>query len=155
MECHVANPDPQAKDDDVKATAWTLRFKHGKHTILLLAEPLTPFSSLKTELLDTLRERYPSGLSSSTSPEPLPIPSSIHEVLLGIPVDSYEPSKGWVEITTDGGLKESPRSLGLKDGCMIAFTFIEGEQGDETVEFHVEFSSYEDQYPEDMADGAA
>jgi len=143
-----------AIDDDVKATAWTLRFKHGKHTIVLMVEPLTPFSSLKTELLTTLRERYPSGLPSGTSPDPLPIPGSIHEVLLGVPIDTYEPSKGWVEITTEGGIKESPKSLGLKDGSMIAFAFIEGKQGEETVEFNVEFSSYEDQYPEDMIDDA-
>lgn len=76
-------------------------------------------------------------------------------MLLGVPVDTYEPGKGWVEITTDGGIKESPKSLGLKDGCMIAFAFVEGEQGDETVEFHVEFSSYEEQYPEDMVDDTA
>ena len=145
----------QAKEDDIKATAWTLRFKNGKHTIFLLAEPLTPFTALKTELLATLRERHPAGLSSSNSTESLPIPDSIHEVLLGVPVDTYEPSKGWVEITTDGSIKESPKSLGLKDGSMIAFAFIEGEGGEETVEFHVEFSSYEDQYPEDMADDAA
>jgi hypothetical protein len=76
-------------------------------------------------------------------------------VLLGVPVDSYEPSKGWVEITTDGGLKESPKSLGLKDGSMIAFTFVNGEQGDEPLEFHVQFSSYEEQYPEDIVADAA
>lgn len=145
----------QATEGDVKATAWTLRFKNGKYTIVLLAEPLTPFTSLKTELLATLRERYPAGLSFSTSTEPLPIPDSIHEVLLGVPVDTYEPSKGWVEIATDWNIKESPKSLGLKDGSMIAFTFIEGEEGEETAEFHVEFSSYEDQYPEDMVDDAA
>lgn len=85
----------------------------------------------------------------------MPIPDSIHEVLLGVPVDIYEPSKGWVEISTDSGIKESPKSLGLKDCSMIAFAFIEGEQGDETVEFHVEFSSYEEQYPEDMVDDTA
>lgn len=116
----------------------------------MLAEPTTLFSELKTELLDTLRERYPEGLSSSQSPESIQIPDSIEEILLGVPVDSYEPSKGWVEITTDGGVKESPKSLGLKDGCMIAFTFVEGEQGEDPAEFHVEFSSYEDQYPDEM-----
>lgn len=38
---------------------------------------------------------------------------------------------------------ESPRSLGLKDGSMLAFTFAkEGED----VEFKVEWSSYDDAY---------
>lgn len=142
----------QANDDDVKSTAWTLRFKHGKHTVVLMAEPLTAFSTLKAKLLEILEERYPDGLPSSTSPAPLSIPTSVNEILLGVPIDTYEPSKGWVEITTDGGVKDTPKSLGLKDNCMIAFAFIEGDQGEEPVEFHVEFSSYDDQYPEDMLD---
>jgi hypothetical protein len=74
--------------------------------------------------------------------------------LLGVPVDVYEPSKGWVEITTDGGIKESPKSLGLKDGSVVAFAFIDGDEGGESMEFNVEWSSYEEQYPDDMVDDA-
>jgi hypothetical protein len=77
-------------------------------------------------------------------------------VLLGVPIDVYEPSKGWVEITTDGGAKESPKSLGLKDGSVIAFAFVEGarDEGAEGVEFNVEWSNYEDQYADEMVDDA-
>lgn len=152
-ELHAILTRPlQAKDDDVKATAWTLRFKHGKHTILLFAEPLTPISTIKTELLTTLKERYPDGLPTSTADAPLPIPDSINEVLLGVPIDVYEPSKGWVEMGTVGSTKDCPKSLGLKDNSVIAFAFIEGDEGEEKVQFHVEWSSYEDQYPEDIGE---
>ena len=72
---------------------------------------------------------------------------------MGVPVDVYEPSKGWTELATGGGgIKESPKSLGLKDGSVVAFAFVNGERDDETgAEFVVEWSSYEDQYPEDEA----
>lgn len=45
-----------------------------------------------------------------------------------------------------GGLKECPKSLGLKDGAVVAFAFL--EKGDEFAEpvFRVEWSSYEDNY---------
>lgn len=66
-------------------------------------------------------------------------------MLLGVPIDVYEPSKGWVEINTDGAFKESPKSLDLKDGSEIAFTFLEGATGAESINFHVEYSVYDGQ----------
>jgi hypothetical protein len=146
---------PQAKDDP-SPTSWTLRFKRGKHTILLLAEPLTPFSSIKIDLLNILRERYPSGLSLSSSPTPTPIPDSINEVILGVPINPFEPEEGWTEMDTNvGDIKESPKSLGLKDGAVIAFAFIEEEEdGKAKLEFVVEWSSYEAEYGGDDGEGS-
>ena len=137
--------------EDIKPTAITLRFKRGRHTILLFAEPLTAFSTIKTELLAALHERYPDGLPSSTSPTPIKIPTEVLDVILGVPIDVYEPSKGWTELDTVGeGIKECPKSLGLKDGSVIAFAFVNGEQNQEKEgEFEVEWSSYEDHYPEE------
>jgi hypothetical protein len=133
----------------VRATAWTLRFKHGKQTVLLFAEPLTPFATIKKELIEVLHERYPAGLPVTDS-KPEKIPDNIKEVALGVLIDVYETDKGWNEIATDdSGIKESPRSLGLKDGAAIAFAFTDGEE--DNVEFKVEWSSYEEQYPEDEA----
>jgi hypothetical protein len=61
-------------------------------------------------------------------------------------MDVYDPSKGWTEINTSGGgIKESPRSLGLKDGSVLAFAFTNAEG---TGEFKVEWSSYDEAYGE-------
>lgn len=72
-------------------------------------------------------------------------------MILGVPIDVYEPSKGWTELATSGGgIKESPKSLGLKDGSVVAFAFVNGEdRAEKEGEFIVEWSSYEDQYPEE------
>jgi hypothetical protein len=129
--------------------SWTLRFKRGKHTILLLVDPLTPFSSIKADLLDTLRERYPTGLSNSTSPTLTLIPDSVKDVFLGIPVDPLEPGEGWTELSTNqGDIIESPKSLALKDGAAIAFAFREGEGKKSGYEFMVEWSNYDELYGE-------
>ena len=67
--------------------------------------------------------------------------------MLGVPLNEYEPSKGWQELATGGpGIKETPKSLGLKDGSILAFSFIPEGDDDEAVEFEVEWSSYEEQY---------
>jgi hypothetical protein len=146
-----------AKEYEIQATDLTLLFKHGHHTILLFATPLTPFSTIKTELLTTLHERYSRGLPSSTSPTPIVIPSSILDVVLGLPIDVYEPSKGWEEIISSGSsTKDTPKSLGLKDGSVLAFAFREGEgEGDGEAEFSVEWSSYDEQYGDGEERGEA
>jgi len=137
-----------AKGDPDQST-FTLRFKHGKHTIFLFAEPNTPFPSIISELLKTLHERYPNGLPVSTSPGSFKIPDDVLEVTLGVPADQHDISKGWTELDTgaQGGLKETPRSLGLKDGGMVAFAF-DGDE-DKRTEFHVEFSDESQLYPEE------
>lgn len=112
-----------------------------------MADPLATFSSLKTELLSLLRERYPEGLTISEDEPKVPIPESIHEMSLGVPIDTFEPDKGWVELNTSmGDIIESPKSLGLKDNAIVAFAFIEGEGDEQKLEFVVHFSSYEDEY---------
>ncbi|KAH7319438.1 hypothetical protein BKA65DRAFT_465368 [Rhexocercosporidium sp. MPI-PUGE-AT-0058] len=136
--------------EEIKSTAYTLRFKHGKQTILVFVEPLTPFPAILKELLATLRERYPDGLPSSTSDEPLPIPKSGIDVVLGVPKDNYDMDKGWDELAVSAaGLKESPKSLGLKDGAMIAFAFADSEHWTNNGEFHVEFSNVDELYPDE------
>jgi len=143
--------------DEINSTALTLRFKHGRHTILLFAQPLTPFSSIKSDLLAVLRERYPSGIQGPPpSTDLVPIPDSILDVILGVPVDQYDMSKGWTELdTTAGGeIRESPKSLGVKDGSAIAFAFVTGDDAEERVGdgFWVEFSNVDELYPEEDAE---
>jgi len=130
--------------DDIESTALTLRFKHGKQTILLFAQPLTPFTSLKEELLVVLRERYPKGLDTKSDGgrSPVKIPDTIKDVRLGVPKDQFDWTKGWTELDTD----ESPKSLGVKDGGMLAFVFeaeIPAHANADDL-FNVEFSNVEE-----------
>jgi len=139
-------------EDEIDATALTLLFKYGKYTILLFAEPLMPFSTIKSNLLTTLKERYPQGLETSLSPNRAKLPDSILDIVLGVPKDTYDPSKGWDELNTRGaGMKESPRSLGLKDGSQIAFAFVDEDKEDKEAKdlFHVEYSDVNALYPDD------
>jgi len=133
--------------DEVDSSALTLRFKHGRHTILLFAEPLTTISELRDELLTTLRERYPKGLPLD-SPSVAKLPSAVREIRLGIPKDQYDPSKGWTELETDEILAGTPKSLGLKDGCMVAFVFEKALEDGETV-FNVSFAALDELDGED------
>lgn len=96
----------------------TLRLKHHKTTILILADPLKPFLDIKTELLRGLLQRYPDGslsasstsssssgslsLSSPTShaSHSLAIPSDPSRVQLAKPTDPHDPAKGWTRLYT-------------------------------------------------------
>lgn len=76
---------------------------------------------------------------------------------MGTLVDRFDVKKGWNEL--DAGnrdITQSPKSLGLKDGDMVAFTFMGGEGKGKEKErklgesaFEVEFSSYDDNYVEE------
>lgn len=58
--------------------------------------------------------------------------------------------KGWEELAVaSAGLKESPKSLGLKDGDQIAFAFADEENWVEKREFQVDFSNVDELYPEE------
>jgi len=133
----------------VQASAFTLHFKYAKYTILLFTEPLTPFITIKTNLLAILKERYPAGLTRGDSPTPTKIPDSILDIVLGVPVD--QSSKGWDELDTRGpGMKESPKSLGLKDGSKLAMAFVaEGEDKEAKELFYVEYPDVDALYPDD------
>ncbi|KAI9742882.1 MAG: hypothetical protein M1818_003611 [Claussenomyces sp. TS43310] len=147
--------------EDADPSTWTLRFKHGRITILLYIEPLTPFATLKSDLLDTLRERYPLGLpapsnGSGTVPEIQPhtqIPDSIEDIALGVPVDECDAGKGWQELVLMNGgtgIRDSPKSLGLKDRGMVAFRFKKGDEMEGAGEslFEVTLPTYEETYGE-------
>lgn len=113
---------------------------------------MTPFSTIKSNLLATLKERYPEGLETSLSPKRTKIPDSILDVVLGVPKDIYDPTKGWDELNTGRGVaKESPRSLGLKDGSQIAFAIVDEDEEDKEAKdlFLVEYSDVNALYPDD------
>ncbi|RFU32748.1 hypothetical protein B7463_g3612, partial [Scytalidium lignicola] len=129
--------------DDIQATALTLRFKYQKHTILLFVEPLTPFKTIKSDLYEVLRDRY--GPNSNAPPEnQIKLPSSPNAIALAIPIDIYEPSKGWQRLHVND--TDTPKGKGIKDVAALAFSFIEEDAEDDEVEFVVEWSSYDEQY---------
>jgi hypothetical protein len=152
----------QPVENEGSPTNWTLRFKHGRLTILLLTEALTPISVLKTELLETLRERYPLGIPNPVpkSASRIPIPDSIQDVALAVPIDNHDISKGWkgLDLSASGGIKACPKSLGIKDGGVLAFRFRSEDEGDDEDiekgmaeredEFLVEWPSYDETYGE-------
>jgi hypothetical protein len=134
---------------------------------------------LKTELLDALHERYPAGLPNPTPgskkqlepDEYIPIPDDSKDVALAVPVDVHNIEKGWRQLGRPGedalGLKESPKTLGIKDGGVLAFRFrgederdgdddeeeAEGEEvGEDTQKFVVEWPSYDETYGEPEPD---
>lgn len=92
----------------------------------------------------------------------IPIPEEAIDVKLAILVDQNEPGKGWKEISmSGGGLRDTPKSLGIKDGSSIAYTFAgddddemddDEKTGDEEVngKFKVVWPSYEDTYEDQM-----
>ncbi|EKD18489.1 uncharacterized protein L3040_007488 [Drepanopeziza brunnea f. sp. 'multigermtubi'] len=139
-----------ASSSEVKSTALTLRFKYGRQTVFLFTEPLTPFPDILKELLSTLRERYPKGMPTGDPEEFTPIPDSGIDVVLGVPKDLYDLSKGWDGLKILGpGLEETPKSLGLKESTPIAFAFTESEAWQKNKTFHVEFSNVEELYPDE------
>jgi hypothetical protein len=68
-----------------------------------------------------------------------------------VPNDVYNNSKGWSELNADagGGIKETPKSMGLKEGSMLAFSFVPSTDEETQPEFYVEFSNVEELYPEE------
>ncbi|MCJ1421386.1 hypothetical protein MMC32_007749 [Xylographa parallela] len=114
---------------------WTLRFKQHKVTVLLFVEQTQPFSSIKADLLNALQGRGYSEINQR------PLPSDAEDIILGLPIDKNDPSKGWIGLDIPamdmedetgnkkkmGGKKSvlnaSPLGAGLRDGSLLAFKF--------------------------------
>ena len=133
-------------------TAWTLRFKVHRTTVLLHVEPQTPFPQIKAALLAALR-----GTATPPElPENVDLPTDPASVEFGAPVDRLDLTQGWVplEIPGDasgkvkkGVLNDSPMGAGLKDGAALAVRFKEEEDEDamdEDKEWDVVLPGYED-----------
>ncbi|TGO52169.1 hypothetical protein BOTNAR_0332g00090 [Botryotinia narcissicola] len=157
-------PPPKRKlstFDPPSDTNLTLFLKHTIHTILLLVPPTQTFPQILTLLLSTLQERYPDGLSPLPSPgipaarstttlssttttlteRRILLPESVKNIALAVPVDVHDLKAGWTELQL--GLGDTPESVGVKEGGVLAFRFLrEGEEEDEG-EFEVAWPSYE------------
>lgn len=98
-----------------------------------------PFSRLDAELLATLRDRYPNGLTASIGqPEEMPLPAQDSHVKIAyaVPKNPNELSQGWKNLKvqpsdTVGGRK-------LADMCCLAFALLDPDVDEDDVEFQVE-----------------
>ena len=144
---------------------WTIRFKSGKLTTFLHVEPSQSLESVKSQLLDALRQRYPSGNLNGAA-----IPEQVDELLLARQVDIANPEKGWTRLdevdalegpatkkrkTSEKDMKNRStntnfKSLGLIDGAVLAFKFANEEEeedeglGLEDENWNVELPAYDD-----------
>ncbi|RFU78322.1 hypothetical protein TARUN_3916 [Trichoderma arundinaceum] len=102
----------------------SVRFKYGIHTIFLFVDSLAPFSSVTEDLLEVLKERYPDGLtrSSSLPDEKTPIPDTA-DVTYGVLRVPTDPSKGWKTLNLGEDAANTPTKCGLKDNSVVAFAF--------------------------------
>ena len=118
----------------------TLRFKQHKTTILLLVAQSQPFTSIKEDLLAAIKA---TGIEDIDG---VPIPSNPESIVLGLPVDKNDISKGWVPLKipeAESGdkkgkgvkkgsiLNENPLGAELKDGALLAFKFTDGGNEDQ------------------------
>lgn len=118
---------------------WTLRFKHHKTTVLLFVNQSQSFTSIKQELLDSLKSTGIADIGGNL------LPSNPEAIVFGVPIDTNDIDKGWVPLeipevsdtdTKGKGVKkgsvlnQSPLGAGLKDGTMLAFKFKDPDSQD-------------------------
>lgn len=122
----------------------SVRFKHGVHTIYLFVDALAPFSAVTQELLGLLRERYPSGLTTSVAPpKTTPVPSEAR-LAYGVLTVPNDPSRGWKRLKIGEDEEYNPTKCGLKNNSIVAFAFLEDDDDDEVL-FEVEWPKEDDE----------
>ena len=150
-----------------------MKFKHHKTTVLLHVEKTQSFTSIKTDLLNALRETETDGTINGT-----PFPKNPESIIFARQItDSSTSESTWEGLDDDldedlfdesaatkgkskgkakaGGAKDCPVGAGLKDGCNLAFAFVDdetkaeksrvGESGKRT-DWDVLLPAYEDVY---------
>ncbi|KZZ90275.1 hypothetical protein AAL_07376 [Moelleriella libera RCEF 2490] len=123
----------------------SVRFKHGVHTVYLFVDASAPMSEVSKQLVEVLKERYPTGLTSSVDPpRSTSIPSTpiLAYGLLNVPND---PTKGWRAVKVGDEDAETPSKCGFRNNSIVAFTFV-ADHGDEDVLFEVEWPKDDDEF---------
>ncbi|KAJ6442525.1 vi polysaccharide biosynthesis vipa tvib [Purpureocillium lavendulum] len=150
---HLRGPD--AADHNAQAAVddahLSLRFKHGIHTVYLFVDALAPMSNVTQLLREVLRERYPSGLTTSVAPPEqtlVPADAKLAYAVLAVPND---PSRGWRRIKVGADEENTPTKCNLKDNDIIAFAIIDADQQDDEdeVRFEVEWPRVDDELYEE------
>jgi hypothetical protein len=154
---------------DATPLTWIVRFKYHKTTILLHLDPLTPLSTVKSNLLAALRDTKPNGIQDR------PLPSTYAQLRLAKPVDPSDADKGWEsiepsladdfddeEISTAKAKAQAKKKLestsakaaGIKENGVVAFRWLDdGEEEDEGLDaknavWDVVLPTFEDAYHE-------
>lgn len=129
----------------------SVRFKYGIHTIYMFVDLTESMSKVKTDLLEMLRERYPSGLTiRHDDPEKYQIPETDDNYLaLGTLAIHNNPYAGWKKLKFEEN--DNAGKVGLKKNSILAFTFVD-EQSQEPL-FLVEWPAEEPEEEEEQASG--
>jgi hypothetical protein len=102
---------------------WTIRLKHHKTTILIHCSPLTTLKTIKSTLLHSLAETHPSGTLNGHQ-----IPKEVSEIRLAKAVDPLDIEQGWEEVSDGEDAESVAKGVGLKDGGVLAFRFVEDDE---------------------------
>ena len=98
----------------MKLEATVLSFSEAS---FLLVSPLAPFDSIAKELLEVLKMRYPTGLSTTaTSPDKIELPEDHLQIKFALPKSPIDLSQGWSLIETQE--KDTPVDKGIKDNSL-------------------------------------
>ncbi|KAK4160220.1 hypothetical protein QBC43DRAFT_325861 [Cladorrhinum sp. PSN259] len=144
-------PITNGHSDDTP-TALTVLLKNGIHTIFIFASPEWTFSRLTSELLSILRERYPSGLTSTIAPRkitPIPAHNDDIKVIYGLLKDAEDPTRGWDEIVVEDPEVNTLGQKGFIEVTAAAFAIVDKEYNPQVddAEFDVEIPrDDEDEY---------
>ncbi|KAK7207259.1 hypothetical protein BZA70DRAFT_270856 [Myxozyma melibiosi] len=149
--------------------SMTIKVKRGKETVLLLLSENDKFSTLKKQVYtafkttlsteskdddeDDLAIPKPSFETSTTSAAAEESEKSkgssgtdlaIEDLIIGLPVDKTDYSKGWKPASEDASAK-ALKALEISDGTVLAFRI---KDIDSDTDFEVEFPTFEDDVAE-------
>ncbi|KAK5654026.1 hypothetical protein OQA88_7703 [Cercophora sp. LCS_1] len=139
---------PRATHNPVDDPEFTLRLKHGIHTVFLFVMPDWTFAQLSAELLEILRDRFPDGLQTSTGASGPPKTTAVPDdndtkIVYGVPRKADDLSKGWRNLKASDD--DTLASKKLTDLTAVAFALVDPMDDDEEVEFEVELPSFEEE----------
>lgn len=105
------------------------------------------------ELLGALRERYPDGLTrSSSAPEKkTPIPDVNTNILYGVLRVPTDPSRGWKVLNVGEDAFGNVTEAGLKDNSIVAFMFDDVNPHRKDVAFPVEWPQEDEELYDERA----
>ncbi|KAI6784606.1 uncharacterized protein J7T54_006651 [Emericellopsis cladophorae] len=132
--------------ETIDETTFSVRFKHGIHTLYLFVDPSTSMAAVSQELREMLRERYPGGLTSSLDPPKttmVPDEASKPKMAYGVLSSPSNPDSGWKQLKIGDEGTTTAMKAGLKTNSIVAFTFLENE--DEDPVFEVEWPRDDDE----------
>lgn len=107
-------------------TQISVRFKYGIHTIYHFVDSLFPITTVSSDLLTLLRERYPDGLTKSVaSPDDkTPIPEDAESVEFSVLKVPNDTTRGWRVLKREDGW--SAGKVGLRENGIVAVDLGEG-----------------------------